>query len=443
MEHISSIRVKMSNPNRYVFTEANIKKSIRALQGKIQPKMAPKYFRVFKDRLTVKNSKLFLDEKEVIPKSKIPELARSLLYTKDSETPWSRDGGYAWISERYFGLSRRVWRNALQSQRVKRQSDPLPPQRHKLKGRKVSKKGVIEIDLFHVSKNDMPYSIAKNMKEGDRSDSFVLSMVDRLTGLYYGKFLGNKATKDRKIVMKQVRLGGRWFSERLGVPPGSLFYVQDHGSEFEPISKSFRGLKVNLGPRVEQVNRIAQSNLHRIIKAGRATTIDSGMNQAMKLVNNTPSRIHKGKTPNQLAGTPASQLKDAYNKTRSGGNKIDRHKPFKIGDRVRRVLVNRKAGMQFYKSYKGKQFSQKSYLITKVKKNPNKYFVDGKWRYRDEISWPEPAVDKEADALVESRKKKEQPIGVRLKKKKELAKLLKKLTLAEKLKLKMKMKASG
>ena len=122
----------------------------------------------------------------------------------------------------------------------------------------------------------------------------------------------------------------------------------------------------------------------------------------MAIKNNTINRIHK-KTPNELAKLPDSELKDNYNKKRVAEDKVDKYRVFKVGDRVRLVKVNKKA-MEFYKSYAGKQYSKQQFIIQKVNnRKPVKYFVDGKWRYRDEISWPEPEFDKKGDDIVENR----------------------------------------
>ena len=122
----------------------------------------------------------------------------------------------------------------------------------------------------------------------------------------------------------------------------------------------------------------------------------------MAIKNNTINRIHK-KTPNEVAGVADSELKENYNKKRESSDKVDKYKAFKVGDRVRLVTVNKKS-MEFYKSYAGKHYSKKQFLIQKVNnRKPVKYFVDGKWRYRDEISWPEPEFDKKGDAIVENR----------------------------------------
>ena len=108
---------------RYKFTEKNIKQAIAALGGKGK---GPKFYIKYKDTLTTKDGKLFYEKKEVVPKSQIDKVLRSLLYDKGSETPWSRDSGYSDLSKRYTGISKRAFADFVSRQRVKIESDNVP-----------------------------------------------------------------------------------------------------------------------------------------------------------------------------------------------------------------------------------------------------------------------------------------------------------------------------
>jgi hypothetical protein len=168
---------------------------------------------------------------------------------------------------------------------------------------------------------------------------------------------------------------------------------------------------------------------------------------------------------------PASELKDAYNSKRTSKIKPSRFKPLKVGDSIR-LVTKKPKGDYGYKSYKATQYSKQSYKIEKVSKTkPVKYFVAKRWRNQGEISFKELGpVDEVSDKMLENRtqygnpKQKPKPapkakkapavggIGARVKQgKKELKKVeelkkraakrkaeIKKLSLAARLKLKMK-----
>ena len=148
--------------NRYKISEKDLKSVIEKLKGKDVPSL-PNWFKKNKETLSIKNGKLFFDEKEVIPREKIDATLRDAFYKKDSKVPWARDSGYADISKRYAGISKRAFANFASRQRVKIRTDNVPRKIEK-KGRKLSKKGVIEIDLYFTSRSDLPTAIQKKYK---------------------------------------------------------------------------------------------------------------------------------------------------------------------------------------------------------------------------------------------------------------------------------------
>ena len=129
---------------RYKFTEKNIKQAIGGLKG--EKGKTPKFYTKYKEKLTTKDGKLFYEKKEVVPKTGIDKILRALLYDSKSQTPWSRDSGYADLSKRYTGISKRAFADFVSRQRVKIETDNVPPKIPK-KGRNLSKKGTIEIDF--------------------------------------------------------------------------------------------------------------------------------------------------------------------------------------------------------------------------------------------------------------------------------------------------------
>ena len=148
--------------NRYKFSEKDVKLVIDKVGGK-DVKGLPNWFKKLenKDGLKAKDGKLFLGEKEVVPREKIDTTLRDAFYKKDSTVPWSRDSGYADISKRYIGISKRAFAGFAAKQRVKIRTDNVPKKIEK-KGRNLSKKGVIEIDLYQTSRSDLPTYIRRS-----------------------------------------------------------------------------------------------------------------------------------------------------------------------------------------------------------------------------------------------------------------------------------------
>ena len=64
--------------NRYKFNKDNIKNAIKFVSGKANT--GPSFAKKFKDELSVKNKKLFYNEKEVVPAEKVDDLLRSKIY---------------------------------------------------------------------------------------------------------------------------------------------------------------------------------------------------------------------------------------------------------------------------------------------------------------------------------------------------------------------------
>ena len=382
--------------NRFRFTDKAVAKAIKVLKGDLAKSKAPTFLKRFKE-IELKNGKLFYQNKEIIKSSDIAKTVRDLLYTKGSDTPWSRDAGYAALSKKYIGISRRAFRDVTSTQKIKVESDNVPPALKKA-GRKLSKKGQIEIDLFHISRNDLPKELKGKITDISvpNTQSYVLSMIDKLTGLYFGQYLGKK--KNQAHVMKAVREGGKWFAEQLGVPVAKHHYIRDAGKEFASTSV-LKGRVQKLGPAVEGVNSHVQRIMHRLIAAKRGG-LRSVVKQAMAIKNNTKSTISHV-TPDEASTKEGKDLSQAYNKKRSKGEP-DKYNKLGIGHLVR--IVTKKPKGTFYKAYQKTQYSKKLYRIQRVSKGkPWTYFVGGLWKSRDQISGPQKPIDQVSEKLLASR----------------------------------------
>ena len=394
--------------NRYKFSQKDIATVLSKLKDS-EVKGVPNWYKKLQNKqdLKEKNGKLFLGEKQIVAADKVNEILRDAFYKKDSKTPWSRDAGYADLSKRYIGISKRAFATFAQTQRVKIRTDNIPKKIVK-KGRKLSKKGIIEIDLFQTSRKDLPTYIQKTFPDTIEKlvQHYTLTMVDKLTSLTFLSYIGTgKKTKSRENVMKHVNEGSEFFSKMLGVPKAKLRYLRDAGGEFDP---KLPGHIIKLGPLVEARNSFAQRVQHRLLAAKRGD-LKTVIKQAQDILNNTKSR-NLGKTPNEAAGIEQAELAPKYNKARQVGKPTPEVR-LKVNDMVRFVTKDKKKAM--YKAYKGNQFSTEKYkiievgktkpyrykfkLTKKVKGEDKNYFV---WKYRDQISSPEKPIDQKSEARL-------------------------------------------
>lgn len=384
--------------NRFKFTDKSVEKAVKVLKKDLPQSKAPNFLKRFPE-IATKNGKLFYQEKEIIRRGDIEKTVRGLLYNKDSTTPWAKNSGYAALSKKYIGISRRAFRDVVNKQRIKVLSDNVPPATKK-KGRKLSKKGIIEIDLFFISRKDLPKELQGSIAITDikvtNPQAYVLSMVDKLSGLYYGHYVGK--SKARKVVMKAVRDGQKWFEEKIGVVQAKQTIIRDAGTEFSPPSV-LKGRIQKLGPAVEAANSHVQRIAHRLWAAKRGG-LGSVIKQAMAIKNNTKSAVSK-MTPNDAAQKEGKDLAPAYNKKRAKGEP-DKYKKLGIGSMVR--IVTKKPKGTFYKAYQRKQWSKKLYRVDRVSKTkPHTYFVGGLWKSRDQISSPQKPIDQVSEKLLENR----------------------------------------
>ena len=399
--------------NRYKISEQDITKVLALLKNPQHPLKMPNWYKKHKEDITQKKGELYYQDKRIIPKEKVNSVLRDLFYSKTSTTPWARDSGYADIRTKYIGISKRTFADFAQTQRVKIRTDNVP-KRVERKGNKVHKKGIIEMDLFQISKKDLPTTIKGKLPNTLKKNpqGFVLTMVDKLTSLTFLHYLGfpkgpNDQVKSRRKVEPHMRKGIKWFSEKLNIAVASMRFNRDAGGEFPPVSE-LPGLVVKLGPAVEARNSFAQRVLHRLMAAKRGD-VGECTKQAQDILNNTKSRISKV-TPNEAAEKQASEVAERYNKKRAV-KKVSHEKPLKVGDMVRIVTKSKKALM--YKAYQGRQFSTEKFRILEVgKSKPYRYklrlfkLVKKKrvpytaWKYRDQISNAEKPTDKKSEAIL-------------------------------------------
>ena len=417
--------VNLLELNRYRnVNERDVENVKLFLSGKNKETKLPSWAKAFKDHLSLENGNLKLGDRIVVANQEREALMRRLIYSKDSDVPPSRDAGYYLIKKRYANISRRQWLAFLKAQRVIRLTDNAP-MKTKRGGKKLTRTGEIECDLFFISKDDLP----PRLRKGNAALYAVFVAVDRLTSLCYTELTGDK---EQKSVTPAINRAVSFFTKRLSIPAKSQVWYMDAGVEFSAKPFKSKGIERNIvaaGSKVEKKNSDLQRQFHRLKNAERMSSIEDGLKQATDLVNNSYNRVLK-MTANEASekyGTKeeSRKLLDEYNKHREKADE-DRRKPLNVGDMVRIVMKSQKAN-PFYKAYRGKQYTQDGYPVNKKNKsyfkdrqiskelyevtairgrNPVKYKVDGKWYVRSGLSEPVPGMkDAHGKFIVKDGKK--------------------------------------
>ena len=428
---------KLIDLNRYstakqsTLTKSHIDTVKKFLAGTIKNAQLPKWAKRYEKHLSLKDDNVYLDDRRVVADEERDDLMRELVYGKDQDVAPSRDAGYYLIKQRYLNISRRDWVAFLKKQRVIRQTDNVPPQK-KRGGKKLNKKGELELDLFFIQPKDLPKQLRNTQNLIP-----VLVMVDRLTSLCFVKRTKSKEMARVGPVMTEAF---NFFAKRLNIAKEKLVCYSDAGTEFGKAYFTKNKVKhviVDSGSKVEKKNSDIQRVFHRLKNAKRVSSVTDGLEQATKIVNNSYNRVIK-MSPNEAAikysdPDETKKLILEYNKHREKAD-TDRRKPLKVGDQVRVVLKSAKESSTFYKAYRGKQYtkeghpvndgnkgmfkdkdiSKERYEVVEVKgSNPTRYkikdwFKNGgtKWFTRDRLSEPTPAPDMKSEALLKSRGKK-------------------------------------
>ena len=109
--------------NRFKFSDKAVEKAIKVLKKELPDSKSPNFLKRFRNEITYKNGKLLYLEKEIVSAGNVDKTIRGLLYNKGSVQPWAKNSGYAALSKKYIGISRRKFRDVVNSQRIKAESD--------------------------------------------------------------------------------------------------------------------------------------------------------------------------------------------------------------------------------------------------------------------------------------------------------------------------------
>ena len=392
--------------NRYQFTVPSIKKAISFLKTKKGPKPT------FLDKYSgeVKNGKLFLEGKMVIPSTHKASTLRKLVL--GGTVPMTRDALYHYLKGQVVGISRQDIQNFLGKQRIIRETDNQQATTSRKK-RKVNTKGQLHIDLVEVYWKDLPFEpnypdppglTKAEKKQGVKVNpkgGYFFGCVDSLTALSWYKYAPRKS---HRFITPLAKEAFQYMSKQLGVPLKKMTVKMDDGKEFDRPLYSKWGLKVfkvKSSPFIEGKNSHFQRVFYRVAKTYKTRNLTEMTKLSMAQLNRTVSSVTK-KTPLEAVQTSTEALSSRYNSHRGKVSKSAvKLRPLKVGDRVRVRKIGDKDKSIKYKAYKGIMWSTEKYKVTR--KQGNRYTVGGKSYHRDSLRLTAP-YDTVSEQVIASRR---------------------------------------
>jgi hypothetical protein len=406
--------------NRFKFHKKDFKSAIEYIKSKkgTPPNWAKK------DGLSIKGSKIFYNELEIVAEEDVDDYLRKTIYDKEATTPFGRDSAFHIIKSKVLGVPRRKIMEFLRKQKSLGETRSALPKPKRKMGPKLGRP-TFECDLVFIRKDDLINSNPMFDSSKVKEETYICSCVEKTTGMCKLDFV---KTKEQNIVTPIVEKQIKWLCKRLKLDPKRCSLRMDKGGEFSvakltelvPDTKT-----VPTGTSIEKKNQQLQSCFYRLLKNRQASSIKGAVRRSQKLCNQTINKYHK-KTPNEMADDPETNMKEVlkkYNKTRQSYIKGDKRKPFTVGQHVRIQIKDPKAD-QFYKSYKNKTFTERVFVISKVTKkaNPPKYFVNGRWYLQDLLLKSSPR-DKKSEELIKTRDAEKKVVLAKKHVKKETARL--------------------
>jgi len=357
--------------------------------------------------------------KLVVPMAKQEAYLRNQMLSKDSIMPMTRDSGYHWLKKNTANISRRTLWSFLEKQSVLQVTRNIPDERAK-GGIVRNVRGHCEMDLIHVNKPLLEilgdylrgelddYQMDKG-EEDTRKPAYFLTLTEQLTGF---SCLGFCPAKTNTAVRKVLRVQIKKMERALDANVKSI--ASDHGKEFLGAGvanmlkdKGIRQTAVARASRCEKVNQDFQRGFYRMIRLGRGG-FRSCLKQAEKLVNELWNKNIKCTSAEAVLKGDA-ELAKKYKATRSESKPYRGRVP-NLGDKCRHLVKMRKNLRDpavNYKAYKGRHFSARLYEVRNITEptkagQPALYYVNKKWRDRDEIMLVT-GVDAETDRIVAER----------------------------------------
>ena len=372
---------------RLTFTNARVKTLKKDLTaGKKLPPWA--------QDAKIQNGDLYIGPLQVIPREDIDSYLRTRVYSQTKDpVPFSRDGGFDYLTKRTLGISRKRWYDWLSKQEIhqKQSARPVAPKRA---GQRVTRRGLLQMDLVEGKPQDLK-SLGRTLP------TYFFTLVDLLTGYFVVR---ESKTKEAKKIAKLLAGMLDEMQRALGK---KVYAIQsDHGSEFKAETLKLmqgRGIKwvgVRLGARIEQMNAYFQKVIYSHMRQGRKGKLQSYINSAVKQINENKSRITGFSAADAVKQTDLVLAK-AFNAPgkRAQPGKSSRVVKLVKGDTVL-VLTKAKKGSLEFKSYRAKHYSEPKKVIGR--RGPAYQVTGGNYYTRDRLL-KVPEVDTKSKKLLAAR----------------------------------------
>lgn len=361
---------------------AKVKKYLRTKSGRLQ---MPNWGIKFEKDLTLKGTKVYYKDKEIVPQDRVEPYLRARIFSKNADIATARDSAFYQLKDQCVGVSRRDIMAFLRKQRTIG-STRAALRQPKVRGGPKLKRHTFETDLVFIKKADLVEANPRFSSKHDLDICYCSTTCDKATGLVR---LAYSETKRSPVITKIVKEQIIDLCKTLGLKPSEINLQSDAGSEYnkKELSKLVNEYKfVGMGPSVENKQKLFQRNFYRILKNRQAISVPVAIKKAQNLMNSSYNRIQK-KSPNEAAEEQKTNKSDtlkAYNNKRKTHVSNTQLKELNVGDHVRVMLKSLKDSTIGFKSYKDKTFTKEVYEIElKTKKKPYKYMIrqDGKKKW--------------------------------------------------------------
>ena len=385
--------------DRFKITDAALKKAIKFVRsGDGKP---PPWALKYKADLSLKGSKLFYKEREIVSREKVDAVLRDQLYKKGGDVPSGRDSAFHICKQRFVGISRRALMEFIRKQKPLGEVKAALPKAKQAGGERL-KNYVFETDLIFLKRGDLEKANKKFRRDELPELSYFLSTVEKVTGLCRFDYV---LKKDAALVTPRVIKHCEDMAKELKTTIAKCDIRMDKGGEFQikKLAEVFKKAEhVNSGVAVENKNAQFQKCFYQVLRQRKSMDIEDAMRQSEKLLNNTYNRIHK-KTSKELVerGDEKENILE-YNRKRKTFIAGDKRKVFEVGQHVRKLVKSKKPGID-YKRYKNATYSKQVFVVTKVTKKavPRKYRVDGTWWLQSDLLKSAPRDEKTQDLMDE------------------------------------------
>lgn len=332
-----------------------------------------KWTNLFKDNLTIKNSRAYFDGLPILYKSERKKKIKTTYF--DPSKPTSQFAIYQYLLENYANITRKEVVRTLHSlelyQRMQTRSHPK-----KITGRiDVTAPGFLCADTIYPS------------KKNGFNKTVVFTVMD-MWSRYGAAYI--VTDKRASTIKKAFELFVDTFIQISGVMPKKLFI--DQGSELMMLDSTlekyckkspcvFRSLTAMPVHAIEGYNAILQRKIQIYKEANIISQFKDCLWLVTNSMNNEPVKDKMGYTPIQLLNLPPSMRAEVNNNYKYRNIMPAEKNPLQIGDYCRVLLLDRKAQLDSKTKGFPMHWSKNIYIVVRtvhVIKNPgvNKYHLE-------------------------------------------------------------------